>query len=49
MAAKVSVVPPPTPQSGSKRLIPQHIEEGNKKKKTDERQYKPFNAFLYQI
>ncbi|KAL9457732.1 hypothetical protein AB3S75_006725 [Citrus x aurantiifolia] len=33
MAAKVSVVPPPTPQSGSKHLIPQHIEEANKKKK----------------
>ena len=48
MTAKVFVAPPPTPQDSGKRSMLQRTEEENKRRKLDERQFKPLNASLYQ-
>ena len=49
MDAKVFVTPPPTPQGGGKRPIPQYTEEAKKRRKPDESKFEPLNASLYQI
>ncbi|KAL9437036.1 hypothetical protein AB3S75_022973 [Citrus x aurantiifolia] len=48
ITVKVSVAPPPTPQDGGKRSMLQRMEEENKRRKPDERQFEPLNASLYQ-